>query len=209
MIDFILQFKWLFLILGEVVFWVSLLGFFVLRYALGREKESKYFILAWLLSDVWLLVLGFLDYRRTGEIGTFQIVIVIVLLYALTFGRSDMKKLDRWVKRQIRKWKGEAPEEGEGQERLTGMRYAVSQGREFAMHLAMYAAVILILSFFLPFRGFDGLISSGGFGDTLGHLIEEGLFADPVAGKITGIWTLILIIDLAITLSYFILPRKA
>lgn len=205
MTDLILQYKWLFLILGEIIFWVSLLGFFIIRYAFGQEKLSKYFIFIWLLSDVWLLILGILDYRKTGAFSTFQVVIIIFLFYAVTFGRNDMRKLDRWMKRKIGKWKGEPQGEVEKEEKLYGMKYAVKQGKEFVMHVAMFAAVMAVLSFFLEFRGFDYFFET----KSLGDLIKNGLFVEPTVGKITGVWALIVIIDAVITISYFIFPRKA
>lgn len=209
MIEFILQYKWLFLILGEVIFWVSLLGFFIVRYAFGLEKLSKYFIFLWLTSDAWLLALGVMDYRNTGTFDTFQVIIVIFLLYALTFGRNDMRKLDQWMKRNIRKWKGEPPVEEEKEEKLFGLDYAVKQGKEFALHALMYASVLFILSFFSDFRSPNEILKLNDFGDALGHLIEKGWFTDPTIGKITGIWMLILIIDAVITVTYFIFPKKA
>lgn len=209
MIEFILQYKWVFLILGEVIFWVSLLGFFIVRYAFGLEKLSKYFIFLWLASDAWLLVLGIMDYRDTGTFDTFQVIIVLFLLYALTFGRNDMRKLDQWMKRNIRKWKGEPPVEEEKEKKLYGLDYAVKQGKEFALHALMYTAVLVVLSFFSDFRSPNELLKLNDFGDILGYLIEKGWFTDPTIGKITGIWTLILIIDAVITVTYFIFPKKA
>ena len=209
MIEYILQYKWLFFVLGEIAFWVSLLGFFIVRYALGLEKLSKYFIFIWLMSDAWLLTIGILDYKSTGVFDTFQVVIIIFLLYALTFGRNDMKKLDRWMKRNIKKWKGEPLDEEDKQEKLYGLKYAAKQGKEFALHIGLYAAVITILSFFNELRSFDIKFTSKNTGDMIGHMIENGWFIDPTIGKITGIWTLVLIIDAIITISYFIFPKKA
>ncbi|MFD1706879.1 hypothetical protein ACFSCZ_09065 [Siminovitchia sediminis] len=209
MTEWILQYKWLFLILGEIIFWVSLLGFFVIRYAFGREQLSKYFILVWIFSDVWLLVLGILDYRHTGTFDTFQVVILIFLFYALTFGRNDMKNLDRWVKRKIKKVKGEPLHEDQNSMKLYGMAYAIKQGKDLMKHVLMFAAVMIVMSFFVDFRGFSHLAGDKNLGDMLGSTIENGWFADPVLGKITGVWTLILIIDTVITVSYFVFPRRA
>lgn len=106
MVDFILQYKWMFFIIGEIVFWVSIIGFLVLRYVFKLEKLSKYLIFVWLLSDVWLLIIGILDYRKTGEFNTFQIVIVVALIYALTEGKKDLQKLENYIKRKVANWRG-------------------------------------------------------------------------------------------------------
>src|SRR5690625_1957259 len=102
MINFILEYKWLFFIFGEIIFWGSIIGFLLLRYGLGLDKLSKYLIIIWLLSDLWLLALGVLDYIETGSIDAFQIVIVVVLIYAFIAGKSDLKKLVRLIKRDRR-----------------------------------------------------------------------------------------------------------
>src|SRR5690625_7332338 len=102
MINFILEYKWLFFIFGEIIFWGSIIGFLLLRYGLGLDKLSKYLIIIWLLSDLWLLALGVLDYIETGSIDAFQIVIVVVLIYVFTAGKSDLQKLDRMIKRKFR-----------------------------------------------------------------------------------------------------------
>src|SRR5690625_599427 len=105
MINFILEYKWLFFIFGEIIFWGSIIGFLLLRYGLGLDKLSKYLIIIWLLSDLWLLALGVLDYIETGSIDAFQIVIVVVLIYVFTAGKSDLQKLDRMIKRKFEKRK--------------------------------------------------------------------------------------------------------
>src|SRR5699024_11293026 len=45
------------------------------------------------------------NYRQTGEIDTFQIVVFIFIIYACTFGISDFKKLDRYIKQTVGKWR--------------------------------------------------------------------------------------------------------
>ncbi|WP_205414243.1 hypothetical protein, partial [Serratia marcescens] len=51
--------------------------------------------------------LGVVDYYETGEISQFQIIIVIILLYAIFYGKKDLRKLDLRIQRMIAKWRGE------------------------------------------------------------------------------------------------------
>ncbi|MBS4208015.1 hypothetical protein [Bacillus sp. FJAT-50079] len=208
LIEWILDHKWLFFIMGEVLFWGSIIGFISLRYLFRLESLSKYFILIWIFSDLWLFTIGVLDYRRTGEFATFQIIIIIFLLYALTFGRSDMKKLDRWMKRTIKKWKGEPLDETDITEKLYGMAYALKQGKEFALHLLLYVGVIIIFSFFYKIRAINEITNGNGTGDMIENVIKNGWFDHPFIGKVTGVWTLVLVIDALITVSYFLFPKK-
>src|SRR5699024_1595298 len=50
-------------------------------------------------------LLAYLIYRQTGEIDTFQVVIIIFIIYACTFGVGDFKKLDRYIKVKVGKWR--------------------------------------------------------------------------------------------------------
>ncbi|MBM7553499.1 hypothetical protein [Thalassobacillus pellis] len=42
--DFILEHKWIFLIIAEVVFWISMLTFLILRYWFHLQKVSMVFL---------------------------------------------------------------------------------------------------------------------------------------------------------------------
>ena len=50
-------------------------------------------------------LLGILIYQETKEISTFQIIIVIFIFYACTFGIIDFLKLDRWMRKTVGKWR--------------------------------------------------------------------------------------------------------
>ncbi|HWO98887.1 MAG TPA: hypothetical protein VNM45_21740 [Bacillus sp. (in: firmicutes)] len=113
MIESILQQKWLFLILGEVFFSVFITCFLIVRYWFRLNYLSFFFIILLFLSDSWLFLLGILDYAHTKSISLFQIVTVLFILYALTIGKKDMKKLDEHVKRKVEKWKGRSPDKNE------------------------------------------------------------------------------------------------
>src|SRR5699024_11276783 len=58
-----------------------------------------------LLFIIFEGILAFINYRQTGEIDTFQIVVFIFIIYACTFGISDFKKLDRYIKQTVGKWR--------------------------------------------------------------------------------------------------------
>jgi len=64
------------------------------------------FILTFLVLLAVEALLAFMIYQVTGEISTFQIVIMVFIIYACTFGILDFKKLDRWMRIKIGKWRG-------------------------------------------------------------------------------------------------------
>src|SRR5699024_10995262 len=79
----------------------------LLRYAFDRVKIGQIFLLLFLLFIIFEGILAFINYRQTGEIDTFQIVVFIFIIYACTFGISDFKKLDRYIKQTVGKWRKE------------------------------------------------------------------------------------------------------
>ena len=97
--------QWEIFITLEVLSVVSLLLFGVVRYFLGKKQLSVLFIFGFLAFLLLEALLALLIYRETGEFSTFQFVIVIFLIYACTFGIADFKRLDRWMRQKIGKWR--------------------------------------------------------------------------------------------------------
>src|SRR5699024_9238602 len=66
--------------------------------------------IALIVSFIVLIALegfvGLLIYQDTGVISNFQVMVYIILVYAATFGISDFKKLDSWMRKHIGKWRG-------------------------------------------------------------------------------------------------------
>lgn len=99
------KFHWEIFIGLEILSLLFLLIFFIFRYFFDEEKHSRIFIGLFIFCIVLEGCLAFLLYRKTGEISIFQIIIMIFILYACTFGVTDMKKLDLFMKRHIGKWR--------------------------------------------------------------------------------------------------------
>jgi hypothetical protein len=107
----LLENKWLFLIGAEVSFWVLSGAFLVLRYWFGSDRGSLALLALIVLDNLFILALGVLDYLSTGEFAMYQIVIAAVLVYGLTSGKGDMKRLDAYLKKRVASWKGQVPAE--------------------------------------------------------------------------------------------------
>lgn len=106
MIDFVLQYRWFFLVGLEVLFWVSAAGFFLLRYWFDLNRLSLLFLLLLIADNLGYLVLAVLDYTQTGVVSSFQWAIGGLLAYSLTWGKRDFQRLDRYVKGKVARWKG-------------------------------------------------------------------------------------------------------
>lgn len=112
MLEWIASHRWWFFIAVEISFWVLVIGFLVMRYGFGIRSHR---VFLWLLALNLLsfLALGIIDFRETGQFSTFQVVVVVALVYSVTYGPKDMKRLDRYMRLKIARWKGESlpPEE--------------------------------------------------------------------------------------------------
>lgn len=104
--SFIIENQWGIFITAEILSLVSLLLFGFFRYLIGRKKLSIVFIIIFLALLGLEALLGIWIYQHTGEISTFQMVIIIFVLYACTFGIIDFLKLDRWMRHKIGRWRG-------------------------------------------------------------------------------------------------------
>lgn len=110
----LLENKWGFLIGAEVSFWVLSVVFLVLRYWFGSDRGSLVLLALIVIDNLFILALGVLDYLSTGVFAAYQLVIAAVLIYGLTFGKGDMKRLDAYLKKRVARWKGGATGESSG-----------------------------------------------------------------------------------------------
>ncbi|WP_459501825.1 hypothetical protein [Bacillus sp. C1] len=189
------EYRWYFLIGAEIVFWVSAIGFFLLRYGLRLQKASFIAGIVLLFNEVFILALGAIDYYQTGTFSNFQIITVIILLYALLYGKKDLKKLDVWVQRRVAKWRNEPMP---NVERLEGWAYTKQELSQWSLHLVMFIAIHII--FFFTY----GLMPVEQWGDWF----EKGIVLNKAASRVSQVWGIVFLIDTIITFSYVIFPKK-
>ena len=207
--DFILDNKWFFLITAEIIFWICAIAFLLLRYWFKLERLSMFIFFIFIVNDLWIAFLAFMDYRRTGEFSVFQIVILIIIVYALTFGKSDFMKLDLFIKRQVAKIRGETIPASEMPVQRYGLDLALYEWKQFAGHLFIFALLHIVFAF------------AFGLADQFNTLqIEQWLniiknddnglpFNNEGINSVTKIWFIVLIVDFGITLSYSVFPKKS
>ena len=88
-----------------------------------------------LVNEVFILTLGVVDYYQTGKFSNFQIITVIILLYAVFYGKKDLKKLDIFAQKSVAKWRNEPAPIIEEQVELIGMAYAKQEIKNWVLHL--------------------------------------------------------------------------
>ena len=106
--DLLMEYRWALLVGAEVSFWLLSVVFLVLRYWAGLDRLSVVFLALIVADNLVILGLGVLDYLYTGEFATYQFAIAALLLYGITLGKRDFKRLDAYLQRKITKRKPRA-----------------------------------------------------------------------------------------------------
>jgi hypothetical protein len=96
-----MELKWILAAGAEATFWTLLLAFLLLRYRYGLDGASIAVLVAILLDHVVILGLGVWDYAETGRVSAYTVAIVALLVYAFTFGKRDVKRIDAWARRRV------------------------------------------------------------------------------------------------------------
>ncbi|PFE45860.1 hypothetical protein [Bacillus cereus] len=192
------EYRWYFLIGVEIVFWLSAIGFFLLRYGFRLKKASFIMGIVLLVNEVFILTLGVVDYYQTGKFSNFQIITVIILLYAVFYGKKDLKKLDIFARKLVAKWRNEPAPIMEEQVEITGIAYAKQEIKNWVLHLVLFVAVHIF--FFFAY----GLIPF----EQWGNWLESGIVLNKTASRVSQVWALIFLIDTAISFSYVFFPKK-
>ncbi|ANC76184.1 hypothetical protein ABE65_004905 [Fictibacillus phosphorivorans] len=207
--DFVLEHKWVFLILAETVFWVSTLSFLVVRYWFNLKKLSMAFFVLFLLNDLWIAAMGYFDYLRTGKFSSYQIIILIVIAYAFLYGKSDFQKLDRFIQRKVAKMRRLPEPDLPDSKPLYGMQHAKQERKNLYKHIFLFITAQCV---FLLLFGLSDAVSSIHIDTLLKDWYDttdtDLFYKNDVANNITRIWALILAIDIIVSLSYTIAPKK-
>lgn len=97
-----MEIKWILAIGLELAFWAMLAAFLVLRYRFGMEGITRLFVIGVVIDTAGILALGIWDFADSGTVSSYTIFIVVLIAYSLTFGKKDMRRLDRWMARKLR-----------------------------------------------------------------------------------------------------------
>ncbi|MRI66889.1 hypothetical protein GH885_11150 [Gracilibacillus thailandensis] len=178
----------------------------------GKRKHSLFFLFLFLFLLILEAGLAFLIYNETGEISTFQIVITIFVIYACTFGINDFKKLDRWMRIKVGKWRGV--------DLLTEKDKAIMKKQQDPKYIAKinrYSAIAHLLIFVIVQTGFwlYGLGDFTHFSEYITDFswigtedLEKTPYPNETLYRISMLWGLIFIVDFIWSMSYTIFPAK-
>ncbi|MCE3200140.1 hypothetical protein [Paenibacillus sonchi] len=166
----------------EVLFWVVILAGFSARYLFKRQKLGLFFLALTPVLDLILLIIAGIDLYNGASATTAHAVAAIYISVSIVFGKSMISWADERFRYYVTK-------QGSPPVKRYGMDHARHYFKSWLKHL---------LAFLL------------GAGILYGLMIwiddparTEALFS------ILKVWTIVVGIDLLISSSYFIWPRKA
>ncbi|MFD1609658.1 hypothetical protein [Oceanobacillus luteolus] len=210
--NFLLDYQWEIFILAEILSIVSLLLFGVVRYLFRKRKMSLLFLFLFLVLLILEAALALVIYRETGEISTFQIVIMIFVVYACTFGINDFKKLDRWMKMKIGQWRGVdllTEKDRRIMARQKDPKYIAKVNRYSAMIHLLIFVVVQAVFWSYGLNGFDEAMNYITDLSWIGtENYQDTPYPNDVIYGISMIWVLVFIIDFIYSWSYKIFPSK-
>lgn len=213
MTNFMLTYQWEIFIIAEVLSWVSLLFFGIVRYFLNKQRLSSLFLIVFIGLIAFEAILGWLIYQETGEISSFQIIITIFVVYACTFGISDFKKLDRWMRKHIGKWRNVQLLTETDIEIMNKLKDPKSVAKRYRKTSTIHLLVFVLVQAGFWTYGNEGIQSLLAYAKDLSWIGTENVAETPYANetiyRISMIWGLVFIVDFIWSWSYTIFPSKS
>jgi len=211
-VKFVLQYQWEIFITIEVLLFVMLLLFGATRYFFQLKKTSFAFFISFIGLILFEALLALLVYKQTGEISTFQIVIIVFIFYAFTFGIADFRKLDRSMRKKIGEWRGV--------ELLTEKDYVIIErnanpkyiARKYRWTSAIHFIVFIIVQAIFWTIGTNGIDEWAGYIRDLSWIESGSAAQSPYPNDTTYaigvIWTIVFVVDFIWSWSYTFFPNK-
>lgn len=211
--EFVLAYQWEIFIVLETLSWVLLLLFGIIRYFFDKQRLSLVFILFFIVFIAAEALVGWLIYQQTGEFSNFQMIITIFVVYAVTFGVSDFKKLDRWMRKHIGKWRGV--------ELLTEKDISIMKNdkdptfiaRKYRRSSIIHSIIFVAVQGILWFYGTGQIQEMIAYVKDLSWIGTEDIAETPYTNEtvygISIVWGIIFIIDFIYSWSYTIFPSKS
>ncbi|MEH7299548.1 hypothetical protein [Neobacillus drentensis] len=102
--NFLVENKWMILVILEVLAWSSTFFLLYARYGLKSSFWFKVATVLFALTGVIPQVLmGIVNFIATKKIDLFTLIIVLLILYGFTIGKKHVKKLDAWAQAKFSK----------------------------------------------------------------------------------------------------------
>ncbi|PTI39397.1 hypothetical protein [Staphylococcus casei] len=171
---------WL-IIFCEVAFWVVILLGLVTRYILKQKTLGLIFLALTPVIDLLLLITTAVDLMNGATAETPHAIAAVYISVSLVFGKSMINWTDDRFRYYVMK-------QGSKPYKPVGLAYSKNYGKNWLKHLLSYVIGTGILHFII-------------------YLINNKSRTEAMNGVI-HVWTIVIIVDLIICISYFIWPPK-
>lgn len=179
----------------EVLFWVFLLSGLAVRYLLRSQRLGGLLLFCSPVADLVLLVAATADLARGGTAGGPHVLAAVYLGVTAAYGHRMVRWAD--VRFAHRFAGGPAPEP----KPRWGREHAAHERAAFLRHLSAWAIGCALMMLGILVAGDTWTLASPWASDRPGSERTEALFGG------IGLWTLVLAIDGAVSLSYTVRPR--
>lgn len=165
----------------EIGFWLFVLSGLYTRYILKKKRLSTWLLAMSPVVDFILLIATGYDLSRGGVAGTPHALAAVYIGISVGFGKKMIQWADEKFQAKVLKMSIQ-------KEELFGLAYAKDYAKGWLRHIIAY------------------IVGAGLIGAIL---LWIGDFERTQAMvRVLGIWTIVLIIDTIITISYFIIPKR-
>ena len=213
MTNFMLTYQWEIFIVAEVLSWIFLLFFGIVRYFLNKHRLSSLFLIIFIILIAFEALFGWLIYQETGELSSFQIIITVFVVYACTFGISDFKKLDRWMRKHIGKWRNVQLLTETDIELMNKHKDSKYLAKKYRKTSSVHLLVFILVQTGFWIYGNEGIQSLLAYAKDLSWIGTENIAETPYANEtlytISMLWGLIFIVDFIWSWSYTFFPSKS
>ncbi|MUV38305.1 hypothetical protein JNUCC1_02143 [Lentibacillus sp. JNUCC-1] len=205
-------YQWEVFISLEVLSSLFLIAFLLLRYAFSKVRLSRWFLGLFLLTMIIEAALAWLVYNETGEISNFQIVVGIFLIYAVTFGINDFKKLDRYIKEKVGKWRGVQLLTEKDIEQMERAKDPAVIARKNRLWWYIHASIFIVVHYMFWLNVGDQSHSFIYYLTDFSWFANEGAEGSPYThetiAQISKVWSVVFAIDTIASWSYTVFPDQ-
>ncbi len=165
----------------EVAVWIFIAAGLATRYIFKRKKLGLLFLALTPVVDLALLIMAGIDLAGGAAATMAHALAAVYIGVSIAFGKSMIQWADEKFLYYVMK-------QGEKPAKKHGIGYAKHQLAGWSRHLMAYLIGLSILSIMI-------------------FLINDATRTEALSG-VVRVWSLVLVIDLAISVSYFVWPKK-
>lgn len=210
--NFLLQYQWHLFITIEISFILVFLLFGFVRYFLNKLRLSYILLAIFVFLILLEALLAFVVYRLTGEFSIFQLIIIIFVLYAVTFGIFDFLKLDRWMRQKVGTWRNVELLTEKDYERIRRSKDPKYLARLYRKTSTVHLIIFIVGQFILWYHGTSSIPDMFTYLADLSWIqtgnIDQSPYANESTYSIGMLWGLIFFIDFVWSWSYTFFPSK-